>query len=108
KQWQVVTSGQVSGQLSHQLKHGCNLQQQCSKCGSFSWQQPLQSVQVSQPQPQPLLQELHVDEAPQLGAAALQLASAGAALLQLLLSDEAAGAGAGAAGAAGAVGCEAL
>jgi len=107
--WQVVTSGHVNGQLSHQQKHGCNLQQQCSQCGSFSWQQPLQSVHVSQPQP--LLQELHDVDVPQLGAAALQLASVeGAALLQLLLllSEDAAGAGAGAAGAAGAACAEAL
>jgi hypothetical protein len=116
--WQVVTSGQVNGQLSHQQKHGCNLQQQCSQCGSFSWQQPLQSVHVSHPQP--LLQELHELEAPQLGsavvlqlgAALLQLGAAllqlgAAALLQLLLSD-AAGAGAGAAGAAGVACADAL
>lgn len=111
KHRQVVRSGQVSGQLSHQQKHGCNLQQQCKKCGSFSWQQPLQSQQVSQPHPllhdeQPLLHELL-----QLGAA-LQLASheGAAALLQLLLLSEAeACAGAvGAAGAAVAAGCEAL
>jgi hypothetical protein len=91
--WQVVTSGQVSGQLSHQEKQGCNLQQQCSQCGSFSWQQPLQSQQVSQPQ------ELQLDELLQDGAAlqlvshdgaALQLASHDGAALQLLLvmSDE--------------------
>jgi hypothetical protein len=106
----------VSGQLSHQQKHGFNLQQQCSQCGSFSWQQPLQSVQVSQPQPQPLLQELHEVDAPQLGeVAALQLDSAAgaAALLQLPLSEAeaepaVAGAGAGAVGAAGAACAEAL
>jgi hypothetical protein len=54
--WQVVSSGQVNGQLSHQLKHGCNLQQQFSQWGNFSWQQPSQSQHVS---PQPLLHELH-------------------------------------------------
>jgi hypothetical protein len=98
KQWQVVTSGQVSGQLSHQQKQGFNLQSQHNQCGSFSWQQPLQSVQVLQPQPHELqeLQPLSVLAAqPQLGAslaaqlAAVDGASAGAA------------AGAGAAGAAG-------
>ncbi len=109
--WQVVTSGQVNGQLSHQQKHGCNLQQQCNQCGSFSWQQPLQSVHVSHPQP--LLQELHEFEAPQLGSVVvLQLGAAllqlDAALLQLLLSVEAAGAGAGAAGAAGVACADAL
>ena len=105
----MVTSGQVSGQLSHQQKHGCNLQQQCNQCGSFSWQQPSQSQHVSHPQllPQlePLLHEL--DDELQLGElAALQLLSAGAALLQLLLlSVDAAGAGAAGAAGAGAACC---
>jgi hypothetical protein len=31
KQRQVVKSGQVNGQLSHQQKQGCNLQQQCKQ-----------------------------------------------------------------------------
>jgi hypothetical protein len=110
---QVVRSGQVNGQLSHQQKQGFNLQQQCNKCGSFSWQQPLQSVQVSHPQPQPLLHELQDVDVPQVGslAAALQLVVHDGAALLLQLSDAAAGAGAGvagAAGAAGAVDCDAL
>jgi len=86
KRWHVVTSGQVSGQLSHQQKHGCSLQSQWSKCGSLSWQQ---SQQVSQ-----LL---------------LQVAQSDGAALQVPLSA-AAGAGAAGAGAvgAGAAGCAML
>jgi hypothetical protein len=81
------------------------LVQQCSRWGSFSWQQPLQSVQVSQPQSQLLLQPQLDSAAAQLGAAALQLGAA--AVLQLGAAG-AAGAGAGALGAAGAAGCAAL
>jgi hypothetical protein len=72
----------VSGHESHQQKQGCNFGQQQHKWPSFSWQQPLQSQQVLQPQPQELLH-------PQLGAA-LQLLS------QPHAGAEAAGAGAGA------------
>jgi hypothetical protein len=109
--WQVVTSGQVNGQLSHQEKHGCNLQQQCSQCGNFSWQQSSQSLHVLQPQ----LLSPHTAHPPLFehdGVAALQLASfVVAALLQLLLSDETAAAEAEAAGplgAGGALCCDAL
>ena len=106
---QVVRSGQVSGQLSHQQKHGCNLQQQCKKCGSFSWQQPLQSQQVSQPQPLlQELQELHEFEAAQLASEVVLQLGAAAALLQLLLSEAVAMGAAGAAGAAGVACAEAL
>ena len=83
-----MTSGQVSGQLSHQQKHGWIFQSQCKRCGSFSWQQPSQSQHVSQPQPL-----LHVAQPEE-------------AALQVPLSV-AAGAGAAAAGlvGAGAAGC---
>ena len=73
---QVVRSGHVNGQLSHQLKQGCNLQQQCKQCGSFSWQQPLQSQQVS---PQPLLHPPAL-QLPSLQVAQPLLEHAGAAL----------------------------
>jgi hypothetical protein len=85
KQWQVVTSGQLNGQLSHQLKHGLNLQQQFSQCGSFSWQQPSQSVQVLQPLEQ--LWQLPPDEHEHDGAALALASHAGAVLLQRPLSD---------------------
>jgi hypothetical protein len=108
---QVVRSGQVNGQLSHQQKQGCNLQQQCIQCGSFSWQQPLQSQQVSQPQP--LLHELqepllHEFDAAQLASVVVLQLGAAAALLQLLLSDAVAIGAAGAAGAAGVACADAL
>jgi hypothetical protein len=92
KQWHVVRSGHVNGQLSHQQKQGCNLQQQCSQWGSFSWQQSSQSPHVS-PHPQPL--SPHAAHPPlEHDGVALQLASFDAVELQLPLFDEGEGAGA--------------
>ena len=100
KQWHVVTSGQVNGQESHQQKQGFNLQSQHNQCGNFSWQQPLQSVQVLHPQPHEL-----PEEQPQLGSLDAALPQLGASLAAQLAAVAGASAGAAAgAGAAGAAG----
>jgi hypothetical protein len=75
KQRQVVTSGQESGQGSSQQKQGLILRQQCSKWGSFSWQQLSQSQQEELPHELPLPHPPLLSHEVQPQSLALQLAA---------------------------------